>query len=1021
MTTHKGSKYLSKGLKRTALSFALGMCFVTGVQAQSAVGSLFGNAKPGSSITIENPETGASRSVTVDANGRYTFSQLPPGSYKVTSDGVTRDVVVKVGSGTPVNFVAEGGATQLDTVTVVGARAINPIDVSSVESTSVFTAEQIAQLPVSSDISSVALLAPGTVKGDTGLGNGNLASFGGSSVAENGYYINGFDVTNMRNMLSFADLPFQAIAQQQVKTGGYGAEYGRSLGGVISLVTKRGSNEWHFGGSVEYTPDWGREPGKDVKERNPEASDPLFVYRSDNESSNLTYSAYASGPIIKDRLFFFGMVEGRDNSSDTFGSITSQHTEDTSPQGLLKLDWYITDNHLLEFTGIYNKAKTKYADYDYDYLYDETGEPVDYRYNVGKHEVPVEQYEVEHGGKVGILKYTGYLTDNFTLSAQYGYLNNIISSRLPANPPGSECPWAYSFGTTTSVVERYIGCNPGTVSTIGDLNAEPDEDIRKAYRVDAEWQLGDHKLRFGLDQEKYTSSHRGTTYAGGINWAYYRVPLGETATGAYAGQPGRTVNEVLVAPGSMYARSRFLQTSSSTYENINSAFYLEDSWQITDNFLGYLGLRWEKFESKNGDGISWVESDYEIAPRIGFSWDVAGDSSMKVFGNAGRYYIPVATNSSIRATGTEYRENNWYYVTGWNEADGTPVGQGAQIGETQINGSLEAPNPASVASTSLSPMYQDEYILGAQVQLNDNWTAGFRAIHREVKSGMDDTCTTNAWIDWAADNGYDDFDPSSVPSCYIINPGEDVTLNVDLDGDGTVELATLPASYLGLPKYRRNYTAVELFWERAGEKFQFQGSYTLAKSRGNVEGYVNSTLEQEDPGLTQDFDHRLFMDGAYGPTPNDRTHTIKMFGAYKLSDEWQLGGNLLVQSGRPVNCQGFIPLENVPQPDRGTLSSYSGSSFYCLNDNGTRELHQRGDQGRTPWIWNFDLAVAYIPNWADSKLKFKLDIFNLFNNDEVTEYNEFKEATRNSVDPNYMNDLNYQSPRSLRLTVRYDF
>src|SRR5690606_34169903 len=135
----------------------------------------------------------------------------------------------------------------------------------------------IEQLPVASNITAVALLAPGTVKGDPGFGN--LASFGGASVAENGYYINGFDVTNMRNMLSFADVPFQAIAQQQVRTGGYGAELGRSLGGVISLLTKSGSNEWHFGGSVEWNPDWGREPGKDVKTRNTEAGDPLYVYR----------------------------------------------------------------------------------------------------------------------------------------------------------------------------------------------------------------------------------------------------------------------------------------------------------------------------------------------------------------------------------------------------------------------------------------------------------------------------------------------------------------------------------------------------------------------------------------------------------------------------------------------------------------------------------------------------------------------------------------------------------------------
>ncbi|WP_242444059.1 hypothetical protein [Xanthomonas campestris] len=75
----------------------------------------------------------------------------------------------------------------------------------------------------------------------------------------------------------------------------------------------------------------------------------------------------------------------------------------------------------------------------------------------------------------------------------------------------------------------------------------------------------------------------------------------------------------------------------------------------------------------------------------------------------------------------------------------------------------------------------------------------------------------------------------------------------------------------------------------------------------------------------------------------------------------------MLQSGRPINCQGYIPLDDIPQPDQGNLSGYSGSSFYCLNAEGTRELRQRGDEGRTPWTWTFDLAAAYIPNWADNK------------------------------------------------------
>ena len=82
---------------------------------------------------------------------------------------------------------------------------------------------------------------------------GNLASFGGSSVAENAYYVNGFNITNAFNNLAFAQIPFEAIAEQQVKTGGYGAEFGRSTGGVVNLITKRGTNAFSAGGAISTT------------------------------------------------------------------------------------------------------------------------------------------------------------------------------------------------------------------------------------------------------------------------------------------------------------------------------------------------------------------------------------------------------------------------------------------------------------------------------------------------------------------------------------------------------------------------------------------------------------------------------------------------------------------------------------------------------------------------------------------------------------------------------------------------
>lgn len=1001
----------NNGLKRSALTVALGLCFAGGVQAQSSVGSIFGEAAANTSVTIQNLDTGTTRTLTSDGTGRFAFPALQPGNYRVTSGGVTRDVQVKVGTGSTVNL-ASGTAT-LDTVTVIGSGAINPIDVSSVESTTVFTQEQIQQLPVGRDVTNVALLAPGTVKGDTGFGN--LASFGGSSVAENGYYINGFDVTNIRNFISYANLPFDAIAEQQVKTGGYGAEYGRSLGGVINLLTKRGTNEWKGGVSAYWSPDWGREAGKDVVNRDPAAvavGDRLFVYRSANESDSLSYNIYGGGPILKDRLFVFGLIEGRDNSSDTYSRTTSRHTSSNSPNAMLKLDWNITDNHLLEFTGIHNKSKTSVIDYT-----NLTGQKY-----VGEHQTLNAEYDIESGGDVYIGKYTGYLTDNFTLSLTAGRLENIDSYRTPEGLPGAECPRAYDSRVNPGSV-TYVGCWNESQVFIRDPNWGPDKDTRTAYRIDGEWAIGDHNIRFGYDTETFTSGHAGAVYTGGIYWRFFKVRDNENATGAFAGQPGRTVNGVLVPRGADYARSWISQTTSGEYEVKNTAIYLEDSWKVTDNFLLYGGIRSEGFENLNALGDVFVKADNLIAPRVGFAWDVNGDSTFKVFGNAGRYYIPVAANTNIRASGGEVFIVDFYRTTGVDVATGTPTGLGSKIGPQSVNGSLDPPNSQTLAAADLNPMHQDEFILGMQHQMSEAWTLGARAISREVKSGMDDYCSHQPFEDWAVDNGYTNFDSSSMAGCFLINPGRDLQIALDVNGDGNYTVQTVSNSYLGLPKYLRSYHALEIFWERNNnDRWFMQGSYTFAKSKGNVEGYVNSTLEQDDAGLTQDFDNKLFEDGAFGYLPNDRRHTLKMFGSFKISDDWRVGGNMVVQSGRPVNCNGYIPLEGTGV-DRGGLNAYGPSSFYCLAPNGTRYLSNRGDFGRTPWTKSFDLSLAYVPSWAGKKLTLQADIFNVLDASKVTEYYEVSENNRATptVEPNFLNDVNYQAPRSLRFTARYEF
>jgi len=132
-----------------------------------------------------------------------------------------------------------------------------------------------------------------------------------------------------------------------------------------------------------------------------------------------------------------------------------------------------------------------------------------------------------------------------------------------------------------------------------------------------------------------------------------------------------------------------------------------------------------------------------------------------------------------------------------------------------------------------------------------------------------------------------------------------------------------------------------------------------------------------------------------------------------------------VQSGRPVNCNGYVPQSLRPELGQDTgLYNYGASTFYCPDDNGNDVLRQRGDEGRTPWQYTFDVGVAYIPSWADNNLTIKFDIRNLFNAQEVTEYVEASQQGGGSfpeAELNFKRPINYQAPRNMRLTVRYSF
>ncbi|MEY2853559.1 MAG: hypothetical protein RL030_691, partial [Pseudomonadota bacterium] len=507
--------------------------------SQTAEGSIYGRVAAGSTVTVTSEAIGITRTTAAQSDGSFNISRLPAGTYTVSADGRTTNVVVRIGTGSAADF------NSLEEVTVAGMRQ-RTIDFTSTESNAVFTQEMVQQLPVPLNVNAVATLTPTVLRGDTGLGSGDLPSFAGSSVAENAYYINGFDVTNIRNFLSYADLPYEAVAQQQVKAGGYGAEYGRSLGGVISLATKRGTNEWSGGVSVGMNPSGLQSSGQNVLSREPSEPGVYSLFQQPDNYNEFAIGAFVGGPIIQDRLFAFAMVQMNDTTDRNFGQTLATRESSSTPSGMLKLDWNIADGHLLEATGIYNKKRTEYVDFT-----NATPFSTSFDGNGGKS-------WTHTGGHVGILKYTGQLTDRLTFSALYGEVSDLTGVPVQgARQEGLDCPVVLE----TNLAE--IGCWPKPFPSVGvRLPGAPDVDERTAWRADVEYQLGSHKLRAGYDAQSFESTEiGGSTFTGGIYYRYFPVGASGVVNGVGGFQPGTQV-----------VRGRIVDSTSGTFAVDNNAF-----------------------------------------------------------------------------------------------------------------------------------------------------------------------------------------------------------------------------------------------------------------------------------------------------------------------------------------------------------------------------------------------------------------------------------------------------------------
>ncbi|GAA5524860.1 hypothetical protein Maes01_01419 [Microbulbifer aestuariivivens] len=956
MSNHRSLRH---NLARSALALAIGAATLASpaVFADEITGTIRGavvgveNAK---TIKLTDTARGITKEIGVEADGKFRFGSLTPGKYQLqvfNETGVVDTQTVSVSLGGTASIVLGAGAA-LEEVVVNGER-ISQVDVGVAESGLVMSSEELLEIPVARDLTSVTLLAPSVSKGDRTFGNN--ASFAGASVSENTSYINGLNTTNFRTGLGFATVPFEFYDNIQVKTGGYSAKFGRSTGGVMNATTKSGSNEFKFGSNVYFDKDLETAPN---------------TFSADNDQDvfeETNTDIYASGALIQDRLFYYALYSRESMDSEAYDMTSGRGYKtkrDTDFWGV-KLDGYITDNHRVEFTAFSDERETIEGIYEYDSGTEQVG---DYEGNV----------YYQRGGLNWIATYVGDLSDSMTLSVSYGESEQDRSTV----PDNADAPvvWAYDAATGTWSVE----------GDWVDTNVSEGEDQRKMVRVDFTWELDDHLLEVGLDREKNSSSEH-TVFSGGDYWELY-PDFGYVMQG--------------------------IATNIGNFETISNAFYIQDTWDVTDNLSVQMGLRNETFENMNKAGDAFIEVDNQWAPRLGAVWDPTGSGNQKVYANMGMYYLPIPSNTNIRMAGDElfiYDYQEWDGVC--QNEDGTPCNLGDSFAEyVYANGELN--DTRSLVDSNIEPMYQSEFILGYEYVLESGIQLGVKGMYRNLETSIEDVAIDAAVIDYYNNSGT--WDASKVGGAtveelfggfhqYVLtNPGNDMRVYIP----EMEEYVELSADQLGYPEAKRQYGAVELTFNRPFDgKWSMNASYTWAHNWGNNEGGVRSDNGQSDSGLTTNFDQPGLLDGAYGDLPNDRRHTVKAFGSYQFDIGLLVGANFMWQTGRPQNCFGV-------HPDDDFAFEYGAESFYCGG-----EFGPRGSYGRTENYWNLDLKAQYPIQFAgNQKVLLSVDVFNLLNNDTVVETYEVGEDDRGEqANPNFGSPVYYQDPRSIRLGIRYDF